>query len=624
MNPTFKYNYFLILVITLSYISCKENPILFSPSEISNIKWEQLDGLYGGTVNCVKATPDGTLFAGTYNSMYLSTDQGESWKIGSLNHVNIKSILIDNNNNILAITSNTMYATSDKGKTWNERFIKLNLNIGSFFIDKQNNIFVVGTDYINAMGTANILFSSDFGITWKTLQIWPNRSINKLAIDSKGTLYVSLYAEGILKSYDSGKTWENIDINLTGENISDFIIEANDRIHIYSHRYGYGFSENGGKDWTYIKDGSPPNGISSFYKTTNGDLLASKNNNIYKLNRKSNGWDLLSQIKGQVNDISSGPDNILYVSTSINGVYKSKNLGLDWQQINNGLKGFNVPAIAIGDQDVLYACIENNGLYCSHDDGLSWTKLSEIFDNKNILEIITRYPNNVYVNSYNDGIYRSRDAGKNWENITRNISTLNINILAVNSKGYIYISPQDGRLLCTRNNGLSWNEIHNFEVPIVSIKTDNYDNIFISTTVNEAASKENKMGLYVSSNDGISWQIIDKGLSFSALSDISIGGNGSIFANSFYSLYRYDRNRTSWDPPKPMHHPSMIASFYSDSKGIVIFSSFDQIYISNDNAEHWIKTVPSTVDRCALSYVINSKGDIFVRTGCYGIYKSKR
>ncbi len=114
---------------------------------------------------------------------------------------------------------------------------------------------------------------------------------------------------------------------------------------------------------------------------------------------------------------------IIYVATLGSGVFKSENLGLTWEPINNGLFDLNVYSIVCHTRDPaqLYVGTLEMGIFYSQNQGQSWTMLNNINAGQGVklMQAIHRETHQtvLYATNFLGNLYRSYDSGKTWEKI---------------------------------------------------------------------------------------------------------------------------------------------------------------------------------------------------------------
>jgi len=206
-------------------------------------------------------------------------------------------------------------------------------------------------------------------------------------------------------------------------------------------------------------------------------------------------WQLLPGPKGAGVDFNCravlvDPDGVIYVGTRQEGVFRSKDLGLTWDAVNDGLKGRDIGKLAMGKgRDILLSLAGKNfndeqrayrfrpsenkwtllplrvslcasftfnargelvagvawsgRIYISDDGGDSF---EEVFKAPGAIYELVRLANGDLVAGTEDvGVFRSSDDGRTWTSLGKPLATAtargsgNIQTIATNSKGDIFV-----------------------------------------------------------------------------------------------------------------------------------------------------------------------------------------
>jgi hypothetical protein len=151
-------------------------------------------------------------------------------------------------------------------------------------------------------------------------------------------------------------------------------------------------------------------------------------------------------------------NRILYATSNKYGVYKSKNGGGNWVEINNGLNlsgNRYISSLAIDpiDSNVLYAGVavkggsgngQYGGIFKTVDGGLSWNKAGVVIQNALDIFIDSRNPMIVFVATRQDqgGVYRSMDGGSNWELVFQDPFVMEV-VIDPHTPGVVYAGTGD-------------------------------------------------------------------------------------------------------------------------------------------------------------------------------------
>lgn len=325
-------------------------------------------------------------------------------------------------------------------------------------------------------------FGATAGGIWKTIddgRFWRNVSDGFLTTSSIGAIQVApsdsnvIYAgsgettiridvshgDGVYKSVDAGKTWQNIGLRDTRA-IGKIRIHPDNPDIVWVAALGHPFgpnkergvfkSENGGKDWRQVLYVSDKAGaIDLSLDATNPRILYASIWEAYR-----NFWQISS----------GGPDS---------GLWQSTDSGETWVKISQrhglpvgilGKIGVTASPARPGRVWTLIEHATEGGLYRSDDYAETWQKVS---DNQNLLSRAWYYthvtadpvdPDTVYVN--NLSFYKSTDAGKTFVEIpTPHGDNHDLWIDPRNNQRMI--QGNDGGANISLNGGFSFSSIYN-------------------------------------------------------------------------------------------------------------------------------------------------------------------
>lgn len=266
--------------------------------------------------------------------------------------------------------------------------------------------------------------TTDGGTLWKPLSDKePFASIGSLAVapSDPNILYAGTgeacvrgnitYGDGVYKSTDGGKTWENLGLRDTRQ-IGKVIVHPRNADVVLVAALGHAFGPNvergifrttdGGKNWSkvlYVDDKT--GGIDVEFDPNNPNVMFAA---MYQVQRKP--WELSS----------GGPGS---------GLYRSSDGGVTWKHLTGnglpeGLLGRITITISAADSNRIYAMIEaeKGGLFRSDDGGRKWELVND--DDKYrqrawyFSHVFADPKNADAVYALNTGLFRSTDAGKTF------------------------------------------------------------------------------------------------------------------------------------------------------------------------------------------------------------------
>lgn len=376
----------------------------------------------------------------------------------------------------------TELITSQKFNSLSFRLIGPGLTSGrivDFAVNPQN-----FSEYYVAVACGGVWKTTNGGITYNPIFDAQNSfSIGCLAIDPNNPFIVWVgsgennsqrsvsWGDGVYKSLDGGKTWENMGLTKS-EHIGKILIDPRN------------------SDVVYVASQGPlwgPGGDRGLYKTTNG----------------GKNWDLILKISENtgISDIQFDPRNpdIIYASsyqrrrhvwTLIDGgpeasIHKSEDGGKTWTKLTNGLPSGDVGRIGLAvspiNPDVVYALIElpegKGAFYRSTDRGASWSKRSDYatVSAQYYQEIVPDPIQFDRIYSLDTYLKYSDDGGITWQNLGnkhRHVDDHAIWINPTNNKHLLV--GGDGGIYETYDRGENWR--HSSHLPVTQFYRVGIDN----------------------------------------------------------------------------------------------------------------------------------------------------
>ncbi|HEV7394867.1 MAG TPA: Calx-beta domain-containing protein [Pyrinomonadaceae bacterium] len=283
-----------------------------------------------------------TLYAGTGNGVFRSTDGGKTWSpinnglaarlvvalvIDPLTPTTLYVAALDS-----VISTEGVYKSTDDGNSWNRRRNGItNTNLRSLAIDP-----VTPTTLYAGAFNGPIFKTTDGADNWAPSGNSPPFVPLSLAVDPHNPTRIfateSSNNAGVFRSIDSGATWQSVLSRQFDEGIWVGVSPHTPGLVYMSFRYAGLFkSVNGGDTWTLVRPGS-------------GKIV----------------FDPVSA-------------STLYFVSSTEGLLKSTDSGQTWIRMNNGLPGKNVVDLAINPLRTLTLYLATAS---THDEDAFVTKIN--------------------------------------------------------------------------------------------------------------------------------------------------------------------------------------------------------------------------------------------------------
>ncbi|WDA54911.1 MAG: hypothetical protein PPFGHCPK_01392 (plasmid) [Spiroplasma endosymbiont of Drosophila atripex] len=286
----------------------------------------------------IAVTSDGTIWIGSDNGLYRSTNSNTFNKV--MNEFNVNSILITSDKIIWVGTGNGLYKSTDNGTTFNKIISSQNfINSWKFAPDK------------TIWASSNIgLYKSTDEKTLTRIQLAGTAPKTNLEITLNGSIYVSVNGDG----WDNSGLYKSVD----GEKFNKI-------------------SSLSGKEW--LQNNKNINAVKS---SNNGTIYVGTEVGLYK-STDGTIFTRIKDMKVESINIDDGSDKIIWVGTG-NGLYKSTDNGTTFNKIMNNdntitvVKSSNNGTIYVGKYKGLYKIDLLNNVF----DSFSSKNKPDYFGNK--------------------------------------------------------------------------------------------------------------------------------------------------------------------------------------------------------------------------------------------------
>ncbi len=396
----------------------------------------------------------------------------------------------------------TIYRSDDYGEHWrevspNNKYMRRLANtygwvFGQIRVDpiNENKIYVMGLD---------LNVSEDGGKTFRPLR-GMHGDHHGLWIDPANPNYlVNVNDGGLAISYDGGKHWRTFADKIPVAQFFNVSYDMESPFHVYGSIQDHGsyravvdlkYGRNnipamkwepapGGEGSTHAIDFEDSNIVysSTFYgHITRADIKTGKSVKIYPEIKKGE-----KPLRGQwLAPIIISPHNPKIVYLGLNFLFRSMYMGNSWEKISPDLS-YNNPD-KIGDIQyqtiftisespfkfgLIYAGTDDGRVWITKDSGRHWKEITKGLAYKKWISrvVASKYkPSKVYVtqNGKRDDdfapyVYKSYDYGRTWINITSNLPIGPVNVIKEDPQreGVLYVGTDYG-VFVSLDDGKSW------------------------------------------------------------------------------------------------------------------------------------------------------------------------
>ena len=362
-----------VLVSTSPDISCRTittNPATVYETTDNCATWNRIYSFPNQYLSNVAYFDSNTIYANYYNTLYKSTDGGDSWSSSTISydHGYIYEIATHPTN------SNIVYACGYKYNSPSYQFS---------FATSTNG----GTDWTSVQP-----FSFDYFIPQGIAVSKSNPNYIYVAgYKSNGSSYYG----AVLQSSNGGTNWTDISSRVdtgTYNYMFSVAVDPTDNNKVYVGGYYFYYSTNAG---------------GSFNKVS-------------------------TYLFAQALAIDPVSPNIIYAGGS-DQVYKSTNSGLSWTTGSGPIEGYGTQIMIPPTANSNVYLSTANGLFASSDSGSNWATAHNGINNSVITAICPApsNPSTLYAENDNIGVVYSTNSGNTWSNLGYFVACGNIGDLAV-------------------------------------------------------------------------------------------------------------------------------------------------------------------------------------------------
>ena len=419
--------------------------------------WSLSQGLHGQSIRAfIQAPSDPRMFfAGTLDGVFRSTDAGATWTLisppGSHEIHEVESVAVDpvDPNIIYAGTWHLPWKTEDGGKNWHgiKKGMIDDSDVFSIIIDpaKRDTVFLSACSGIYKSESAGELFEKIKGIpsTARRTRVLMQDPVNHDVVYAGTT-------EGLYKTVDGGKTFKLM--TEPDVIVNDVYVDTKDpkRVLLATDRGGVLASDDAGTSFTASNAGFSARMVSA--------LLVDRSNPAHLF-------------AGVLNDKTYG------------GVFVSSDGGGSWKQIETGLEGRDVFALAQA-QDGTVLAGTNHGIFELNEKGAaaSWKPRNKIVNSAvkkaqntvNIKRVSLEKPmreaprelegranaldlsGNVWLASTGMGVLTSKDHGASWQGAPMVSSGEYVSVTAL---GPLMAAARGDGMVFSTDAGQTWKPI---------------------------------------------------------------------------------------------------------------------------------------------------------------------
>ena len=255
--------------------------------------------------------------------------------------------------------------------------------------------------------------------------------------------------------------------------------------------------------WQECSNGIEGKDLSRGFIHNNEIWVGAGGNGLYKSTNEGNSW-LLSYATSYIPiRFCTNLNNVFFIGQGSvsDRIYRSIDNGLNWENVSSGTSGDKWDLITYNNE--LYLAAYGYGVYKSQI-GYSWSQINNGLNSLNI-QCLGYKDNTLFCGSRSNGVSRSTNSGQNWDPANNGLLTYDVRGLCSNENGIFLFTDNEGStsgVYFSSDYGSNWMFRGLTNKDIVSIV--NISNVMLGMVYNE--------GIYKSTNNGVSWSLVNDGL----------------------------------------------------------------------------------------------------------------
>lgn len=445
-----------------------------------------------------------------------------------------------------------------------------------------------------------------------TAEVWKRADRSEIYRDMvagpAGILYAFDRRGYVYRSYDTGNTWEEVEVEFpdrhTGDlkegEISNLIIDSANRLLFATPSNGVMRSADDGETWQVAGASIQQRPVSDLLLLKSGDLYATVQKRLYQSPDQGQTWTDVHppELPEDVLNLYQSAGGTLFALTYEHGVYRQEYPGLAWTKVSD-IRAYGFHEVA--EEGVLFMVSNDGVLLRSTDDGVVWTAVPAL-PFVNTIEVDE--DGRPYAGT-SAGVFRSFDAGGVWEPIFTGIPT-RIGSLMRDAAGNIWAGSY--RLA---PDGATWEVMDTPSLPFRASQDDAF--YAFRDTV-----------LYRSLDNGITWNphghleppyfMLNFGISSLAAGPegLMLGTSSGSYLHDFFNFINISTDGGRTWVTQSVGGP--VQAIYITATGAMLFAVDGIIHRSTDKGQTWVPVADLSSSISVEGFAVTERGNLMLAT----------
>ncbi len=453
------------------------------------------------------------------------------------------------------------------------------------------------------------------------------------AIVARGsTLFAGTLTGGVFLSTNGGTNWVQLTVGLSMKTLADgsslyapVVALAEVRSYVVAGTAGYGVfvSSNGGASWNAKNVGL--SNLNIYALAAQGDTIfaGSEGSGVFVSSDFGGSWTPLATgfpvytqsgtpFLAPIYAMAECNGNLLVGSTS--GIHILE--GGRFTRSNTGLTDTSISSLAVRGVSVL-AGTRNGSVFLSTDGGRNWASVGNDLRQEGVTSVAITSQS--LLATTNKGVYRSVDQGAHWASAMSFRPYQPGYATALTIYGQTLLAAIGGTVHSSTDDGQHWNPTHPAE-PVNIVTTMRISSSGAYVFAGTASS-----GVYRSSDDGLTWQPANNGLSNLAITDLCTDDR-DLYAVAFDptltnpgGVFRSTDFGRSWTSVNSGLTSTSVTRISADNGQIAAGANNGDVFLSTNRGESW-SNIGAGLPKFAIVGIAKLGNTIFV--GGYGLFKT--